>query len=511
MEKEGILENSLKNEIWGNSHIRNNGISNEEGTYKNDVNAYYELGYADDKHISNEDIRKKLYDTFLKPTKKDSKEYIGIEIEIPIVNFNKEAVDFSIVHQVTESFLNEFDTFQIEGRDYEGNIYALKDELTGDMLCYDCSYNNIEFAMGKEEDLFTINKRFKKYYGFVKGEFEKYNHTLTGMGINPYRKYNNEIPIPNERYLMLFNHLKSFPKYSDKMMYFHNYPAYGMFSSASQVQLDVPYEELLDTINIFSKLEPIKALLFSNSVLLEENEDYLCFRDILWEHSTHGVNPHNIGMYDIEFEGMEELLSYLESLDIYCVERNGIYINFPSMNLKDYFNSEKIIGEYYCKGEYKTTEFKPSIDDINYLRAFKFINLTFRGTLEYRSVCTQPIGNSMSVAAFHVGLKHKLNELKSLFFNSPVYHNSYNSNELRKFLIKREIPDSINKKDLEELTRNVLDLAYDGLKERNLGEEIFLVSLYENLENKTNPGKHLLDSLENGKSLEELIKEYGDL
>ena len=26
-----------------------------------------------------------------------------------------------------------------------------------DIVCYDCSYNNIEFAMGREKDLFTIN------------------------------------------------------------------------------------------------------------------------------------------------------------------------------------------------------------------------------------------------------------------------------------------------------------------------------------------------------------------
>ena len=262
------------------------------------------------------------------------------------------------------------------------------------------------------------------------------------MGINPYRKYNNEIPIPSERYLMLYNHLKSADNYSDSLMYFHDYPGYGMFSSASQVQLDVPYDDLIENINVFSKLEPIKALIFSNSVLLEDNEDYVCFRDNLWEYSTHGINPHNIGMYDIEFSDIKELVSYLESLNIYCVMRDGIYINFPSMPLKDYFNSDSIVGECYCKGSYRDIEFKPSLDDIEYLRAFKFINLTFRGTLEYRSVCTQPIKDSMSVAAFHVGLKHKTNELEKLFFNAPVFNDCYNSTELRKLLIKTEIPSS---------------------------------------------------------------------
>ena len=460
--------------------------------------------------IDDDVLRNKLYHTFLKPTKKDKKEYIGIEIEIPIVNLNREAVDFDVVHKVTLEFKNQFDSFDIEGIDYDGNIFALRDRYTDDMVCYDCSYNNIEFAMGKEEDLFTINDRFLKYYKFFKACFEEHNHTLTGMGINPYRKYNQEIPIPNERYLMLYNHLKSYSDY-DEMMYFHKYPGYGMFSSASQVQLDVPYDDLIDNINIFSKLEPIKALLFSNSVLLEEHEEYVCFRDLLWEYSTHGINPHNIGMYDLEFANINELLSYLESLNIYCVMRDGIYINFPSMGLKEFFSKDKIKGEFYCKGKYKSIEFEPSINDIKYLRAFKFINLTFRGTLEYRSVCTQPIKDSMSVAAFHVGLKHKINELNELFFYSPFFHNGYNVTELRKLLIKTEIPDLIDEDGLYDLTEKVLDLAKDGLIERGLGEEVFLQPLYDNVNNRSNPGKRILELLKSGMDLEDIIKIYGEV
>ena len=56
-----------------------------------------------------------------------------------------------------------------------------------------------------------------------------------------------------------------------------------------------------------------------------------------------------------------------------------------------------------------------------------------------------------------------------------------------------------------------LDLAKEGLKERNIGEEIFLEPLYRNVNERTNPGKRILDSLKEGISLEEIIKDYGDL
>lgn len=461
--------------------------------------------------ISEETVRNKLFDEFIKPTE-EKKNFIGIEIEIPIINLDKTAVDFDVVHKVTDKFRRQYSDFKEDGIDYEGNVFSLKNNNNDDIFCYDCSYNNIEFAMGKEKDLFSIYDRFCDYYAFTKECFEEFNHTLTGMGINPYRKYNKNHPIPSERYLMLYHHLKSFNNYRNVPMHFHDYPEYGMFSSASQVQLDVYKDELVKTINVFSKIEPIKALLFSNSVLVDENKHVTCFRDALWEYSTHGINPHNIGMYDVDLKSLDDLEAYLESLNIYCVMRDGAYINFPSMNLLEYFKKDYVCGEIYCNGEYREIEIRPCISDIKYLRPFKFINLTFRGTVESRSVCTQPIRDSMSVAAFHLGLKEKLDELEELIDNDNViYHKGYTAGELRKLLIQDELPAFIDKNDLCKLSRNVVDLANIGLKERGIGEEIFLNPLYERIKQHSNPGKDIITSMHNGVKLEKIIKDYGEL
>ena len=127
-------------------------------------------------------IRNKLYDEFIKPTNQ-VKNFIGIEIEIPIVNLDKTAVDFNIVHKVTKKFKKEFSGFNDDGIDYDGNIFSLKNKKTDDIVCYDCSYNNIEFAMGKEKDLFSINDRFTQYYSFTKEAFEEFNHTFMKLRI----------------------------------------------------------------------------------------------------------------------------------------------------------------------------------------------------------------------------------------------------------------------------------------------------------------------------------------
>lgn len=459
--------------------------------------------------ITQQMIKNKIYQQFIKPTKQ-KKNFIGIEIEIPIVNLDKKAVDFDVVHGVTSKFQKQYMDFKKDGVDYDGNVFSIKNKITDDMVCYDCSYNNIEFAMGREKDLFSINERFTEYYSFVKESFEEFNHTLTGMGINPYREYNHEIAIPSERYLMLYHHLKSFTRYRYLPMYFHEYPEYGMFSSASQVQIDVYKDELIKTLNVFSKIEPIKALLFSNSVLFDENNYVTCCRDALWEHSTHGINPHNIGMYDVEFKDITDLESYLLSLNIYCVMRDGAYINFPTMNLEEYFKKEHVRGEIYSNGEFRPIDIKPCIGDINYLRPFKFINLTFRGTVEFRSVCTQPIIDSMTVAAFHLGLKDQLDELNNLISNDDtLYNKGYSVGELRKLLIQKEIPSFFNERDLFKLSKEVVDLAKIGLMERGIGEETFLKPLYTRIKNKTNPGKNIIESLRDGTKLEKIIEDYG--
>ena len=458
--------------------------------------------------MTKKEVMKSLYDRYIRPTETKNGTYIGVEIEMPIVNLEHKAVDFAIIHGLTREFLKEFH-FVPTGIDEQGHIYSALNKESGDVFSYDCSYNNMEFSFGRESELHTIYGRFRRYYDFVQDCFKQYHYTLTGMGINPNRKVNNNVPIENGRYKMLFHHLSSFSKYACMPMYFHRYPQFGMFSSASQVQLDVTKDRLPEVISTFNQLEPIKALLFSNSVLLGENEELLCSRDMLWENSTHGINPHNIGMYDCELNTTDDILNYISTTAIYCVERNGKYLNFPPVNILEYFTLESITGEYLENGKIYSMEFQPEKEDIAYLRTFKFEDLTFRGTVEFRSACCQPVSDVMTVSAFHLGLLNKTKELKNLIeHDKSLYNNGYNALELRKQLICRHKPAYADISGLYNLVKEILDLCRKGLEERNLGEEIYINPLYERIEKQTNPADTMLKRLQNGTHIDEIIKEY---
>ncbi|MCD8019357.1 MAG: hypothetical protein LUF92_07170 [Clostridiales bacterium] len=146
------------------------------------------------------------------------------------------------------------------------------------------------------------------------------------------------------------------------------------------------------------------------------------------------------------------------------------------------------------------------------MRTFKFEDLTFRGTVEFRSVCCQPVSDCMTVAAFHVGLKQKLYELNALLENDHViFHHGYNRGELRKLFVKKNLPGFVDEDEVYALTRRILLLAREGLCERGFGEEIFLDSLFERVEVRENPSQRLLRMRQEGVSLEDIILQYGKL
>ena len=326
-------------------------------------------------------IRQALEEKYLAPPRKERPLYSGIEVEMPILNLKKEAVDFDLVHRTAERFM-DICGFVPEKRDDEGEGILAADPVTGDSLSFDCSYNNIELSLGRAQDLQLAKIRFFHYYDVLQELFSAHDYTLTGMGVNPYRIYNHNVPMPNGRYRMLFHHLHSYPRYRSLPMHFHHHPAFGTFSSASQVQLDVMDTDLITIFRAFSRLEPVKALLFSNSVLLGENDGMICVRDMFWENSTHGINPHNVGMYECDFYSEDELLDYISSTSLYCVERDGKYLNFAPTPLLAYMELPEIEGEYYDpdSGGFETYTFKPELEDLQYLRTFKYEDLTITVT-----------------------------------------------------------------------------------------------------------------------------------
>jgi gamma-glutamylcysteine synthetase len=456
-----------------------------------------------------------------------------------------------VVHELTRRFAAHF-SFTVTGIDDEDIPYCLEDPQTGDLYTYDCSYNNLEFSFARTQDLHEVNSRFKAYYRFIQQELAQHGHTLTGMGVNPHRTVNNHIPLPVGRYQMLYHFLSQQPPNngggggtsggditprshgngsrgittsgranetanepsSPSPHPLHPFPEYGMFTSASQIQIDVDYDALVPTIRALSNLEPLKAVLFANSPLMHQGIDYLCCRDMLWEQSRHGTNPRNVGMFEHLPASPNELLDYLTTLSMFCTERDGRYLSFAPIPVLSYFKRPHITGTYLdpATRTAKTLDFAPQPGDLAYLRAYKLVDLTFRGTIEYRSVCCQPVRDTMAAPAFHWGLANKVDELNALLdADKTVLNPAHTSPALRRLFTYATYPHFVDPSALRALLLAVLDLAASGLRERGRGEEVYLAPLFERAHTLQNPAHHYRAQLASGHGLIPLIKDYAAL
>jgi gamma-glutamylcysteine synthetase len=234
-------------------------------------------------------------------------------------------------------------------------------------------------------------------------------------------------------------------------------------------------------------------------------------RDIFWENSSHGINPHNVGMYDREFASADEVVDHILSASIYCVMKEGKYINFPPIPIKEYFASTRVKGEYFNaeRGVYEEIFFEPEAGDLEYLRTFKYEDLTFRGTIEYRSCCCQPLSESMTVAAFHKGLNEMTDDIEKLLSEDKVlYGHGYTAAELRHMIIRNEIPAYAGKDALKQVLKDILDIASEGLARKGAREEIFLEPLYERVDAGINPALKMRKMIADKVPMTDIIREY---
>ncbi len=457
--------------------------------------------------ISNEKLRTLLYDKYFTPTETDNdKLYIGVEIEMPIIRLSGDATDQEVAKEVVGEFFDEWG-FEPKGYDRYGTCYSATDPVTGDNVSFDCSYNNLEISFGREESLYALQERFEKYVLWLNEHFLIKGHILSGMGINPNYHVNRKDFLSVPRYKMLEGFLLRGRDWQYPM-YLHPFYDFATYASASQVQLDVDSESLIETVKAFSYVEPVKAVLFANSYLPEMPE-LLCARDMFWENSTHGINPHNIGMFDQIPESRDEFLDYIMQTSIFCTERDGHYLHFKPVPVADYYECDEIKAEYYENGVYHSFNIHPEEGDLSYLRTYKFEDLTYRGTIEFRSCCCQPFSDAMSVAAFHLGLINKTKEIIDLMENDySIFHHGFSVSELRKMLNMRNLPGFIDTKALEVLCYGVLEIAEQGLKERGLGGEVFLAGLKNRVDGLRSPAKVLVEELEQNTPMEEMVRRY---
>jgi len=375
------------------------------------------------------EAREYLIEEFI--NKFDYSDYIGVEIEIPIINLSYPyIIDNKVIEKMFIYFLRE-KKYKIEDYDNDNNIISIRNIKTNDIISLEYSFNTIELSLGKELDIDKLKEKFDFYYNTINRYLKKYKYKLYCNGINPNYHYIDKSCLNHARY-------KAIEKLLDNC---NNYKLYNQFCSyccSVQTHINVSKDEIADLINMLTKIENNKDELFSNSYM--EETKLKNSRKFLWEISNFG--PSNVGINPI-YHDLDDLINNYLNRNLFFVIRNNKFLIFNKKQKINKYLKKKKIKAFDNNG--KVYYIEPSYNDLDNFRSYKSVEITRYGTLEIRTDCTQSKENLFRLIAFNVGIcKNYLKILNYLNLNNEI------SND------------------------KLIELCIKGLKMRNYGEEKYM-------------------------------------
>ena len=410
---------------------------------------------------------KLLKEKYLSNMKEDSELFVGVELEFPIVETNGNKTNIEVTKNLFRTLANLSD-FEVEKIDDEQNPIQLIHCSSKDRILFELSYNTIEFAFERARSINEVAKRFEAYLKIIQPILQENNHEIQGHGIHPLWQENDNSPVKIERYKMLM----AFLAMNGTGMKTHSYPSYGAFICGNQVQLDVRRDNYIRIINAFNKIEAAKAYLFSNSEFSAEAWDTKIARDIFWEESLHGYYKENVGIYPKDYQSEEEFFNNLARTAIFTAIREGKSYYFKPIRVENYLDQKEITA-YTADGNEKII--KPVKEDLKQHRSYQFQDLTARGTVEFRSVCTQPLETTFAPIAFELGLFVELEKLENYLEDSSFFKNEEQDYRKLRKKYSKKILSKEEKEAIQSFSKDLLDIAEAGLMKRGYGEEKFLI------------------------------------
>ena len=410
---------------------------------------------------------KLLKEKYLSNMKEDSELFVGVELEFPIVEINGNKTNIEVTKNLFRTLANLLD-FKVEKMDDDQNPIQLVHCSSKDRILFELSYNTIEFAFEKAHSIDEVAERFEAYLKIIQPILQEDHHEIQGHGIHPQWQKNDNSPVKIERYKMLM----AFLAMNGTGMKTHPYPSYGAFICGNQLQLDVRRDNYIRIINAFNKIEAAKAYLFSNSEFSAEAWDTKITRDIFWEESLHGYYKENVGIYPKDYQSEEEFFNNLARIAIFTVARDDQSYYFKPIRVKDYLDQKEITA-YTADGNEKII--KPVKEDLKQHRSYQFQDLTARGTVEFRSVCTQPLETTFAPIAFELGLFVQLENLENYLEHCSFLKNEKQDyRKLRKKYSKKILSEK-EEETIQSFSKDLIDMARAGLIKRGYGEETFLI------------------------------------
>jgi gamma-glutamylcysteine synthetase len=329
--------------------------------------------------------------------------------------------------------------------------------------------SNLYYAKSLEDE--TISE--------VARELKTMGSLILGYGIQPLNSAGNDLWQKNGKIDAL---RKNFPSVISN----------STIAAADHVSIDVTAKELLEASNVFNALSSVIIAIFANSPVWRGSADRGNRRsvreDLLkeWEpfEQRSGIPNH--------FNSVEEYLRYLQGLKFWVTkDKSGRY-----------FSPGQSFGSWVAQNTASGQEFMEYL-----LQQEKFVWNCARprakfGTVEICSACSQPPMSEILPAAFCLGVAENLESVSRLI-------RLYRWKDW-KMLYQKAIIRGFNAKAgtlrLDSIAEEILALAYEGLEQRYLGEEILLSDAFARLNKQEAPAEKAKRWMKETEGLEGLIK-----
>lgn len=192
----------------------------------------------------------------------------------------------------------------------------------------------------------------------------------------------------------------------------------------------------------------------------------------------HGIYPENVGVNARLFKDEDDFFDYLDHSAIFTAERDGQTYYFYPVQARDYLATPEI--QAFALNGDKILIY-PQEEDFQTHRSYQYQDLTTRGTIEFRSMCTQPLNRTFAATAFHLGLLVNLDQLETYLQKAPFFITfGRNYKSLRRQFSKKKLTYE-EEAAISEFSKDLLILAEEGLEKRDKQEMVYLQPLRDKL------------------------------
>ena len=301
-----------------------------------------------------------------------------------------------------------------------------------------------------------------------------------GLGFTPDWSRADIPQMPKGRYGIMTRYMQKTGKMGLDMMY---------RSCTVQVNLDFSSEaDMVKKLRVSLALQPIVTAIFANSPFTEGKPNgFLSMRSEVWK----DTDRDRTGMLPFVFEdgfGYERYVDYALDVPMYFVYRDGAYHDVAGLSFRDFLDG-KLKG---FEGEV------PTIGDWSNHLTTLFPEARIKKYMEMRGADAGPWSRICALPAIWVGVLYDGGVLDAAWDLVKDW-SAEERQRLRDEVPKLGLKTPFRGGTVQDLARQMLDLAQEGLKRRGAGdgtgadERIFLSSIEEIVEKGKTPAEELLD------------------